>query len=396
MKTYSGHGLGDFYFALVREIARNGKQILTRHGTCLELEEPVCLNYESPGYCWMVIPGRNFNPFFALAEVVWILSGNGNVEWIAYYNKNMRKFADGDREDFNGAYGLRMRRWPSTQLASYVTIDQLSIAIDKLKREPLSRQAVISLWDPERDNLLKSNDFPCNNVVYLRLRNGVVDQTVVQRSCDLIWGAPYNAVQFSHIHAYLAGCLGAKIGKLTYIIQNLHYYEELYKDTLHNLLERAFDESEVGGKPLVRAECAQGFSAVTDEEFQHVHLKVEKIRAFKTDKPRELPNPKWPPSANDYWMGIIPKMLTIFRWVKEPGWQYGPYWVADEILGLPSPFMELALNYYEQCTYGMSKEVYSTCVRLLDDAKEKGRTNTETKEGPGTEGPREADNAIPS
>jgi thymidylate synthase len=343
----------------------------------------------------MVIPGRNFNPFFALAEVIWILSGSGNVEWICYFNKNMRKFADGNQQDFNGAYGLRMRRWPSA-IGGYLTVDQISIAIDKLKREPLSRQAVISLWDPERDNLLKSNDYPCNNVIYLRLRNGILDQTVVQRSCDLIWGAPYNAVQFSHIHAYIAGCLGAKIGKLTYIIQNLHYYEELYKPTLGNILERAFDESEVMNQASVKAECVPGFSTVTDEEFQHVLLKVEKIRAFKTDKPRELPNPTWPPPPDGYWIKTIPQMLTIFRWVKEPGWQYRAEWVASEILHLPSPFMELALNYYEQCTYGISKEVYSTCVRLLDDAKEKGRTNTEDKEGPGQESPREADNAIPS
>lgn len=343
----------------------------------------------------MVIPGRNFNPFFALAEVVWILSGNGNVEWIAYYNKNMRKFADEGKEDFHGAYGLRMRRWPLNTMG-WVTVDQLGVAIDKLKHEPLSRQAVISLWDPERDNLMKSNDFPCNNVVYLRLRGGILDQTVVQRSCDLIWGAPYNAVQFSHIHAYLAGCLGAKIGKLTYIIQNLHYYEELYKPTLQNLLVQAFSESEVGGQPLVRAECAQGFGAVTDEEFQHALLKVEKIRDFKTYKPRELPNPKWPLPANDYWITTIPWMLTIFLWVKESGGQYGAEWLAEEILQLPPPFMELALTYYEQRTYGMSKEVYSTCVRLLDDAKEKGRTNPEGKEGPGKESSREADNEIPS
>src|SRR5271167_1899813 len=112
MKVYTGAGLGDFYFALIREITEHGKKIVTRGQTCLELPESVCLEYTRPGYCWMRIPGRKFNPFFALAEVMWILSGNGNVEWISYFNKQMLAYSDG-KEDFHGAYGLRIRKWPT-------------------------------------------------------------------------------------------------------------------------------------------------------------------------------------------------------------------------------------------------------------------------------------------
>lgn len=382
MKVYTGNGLGDMYFALVREIARNGKQIPTRHGPCLELDEPVCLRYEMPGHCWMTIPGRGFNPFFALAEVMWILAGNGNVEWISYFNSNMRKFADEGKEEFHGAYGLRMRAWPSNE-ASYITLDQIGLAIKKLKQDSFSRQAVVSLWDPSRDNLVVSKDYPCNNLLYFRLRDGVLDQTVIQRSCDLVWGAPHNAIQFSHVHAYVAGCLGAKMGRFHYFIQNLHYYLDLYKPTLAKLICQAFDEPEMY-RPTIRALAVPGFGPVTGEEFEThedytLHMLHVDMKYLSTAEPR----------GEGYWGKILPTMLWIYKMVKEQNprsFLNGNELVATashiarKILSLPQPLWELALMYYEDKTYGISKEVYSTCVRMLNEKEEESGTSPQAQE----------------
>lgn len=379
MKIYRGNGLGDMYFALVREIARNGKEIPTRHGPCLELEEPVCLQYETPGHCWMTIPGRGFNPFFALAEVVWILSGNGNVDWISYFNSNMRMFADGANEEFHGAYGIRMRKWPSSG-SNYLHLDQIGLAINKLKLDPFSRQAVVSLWDPEKDNLVVSKDYPCNNLLYYRLRDGVLDQTVIQRSCDLVWGAPHNAVQFSHVHAYVAGSIGAKIGKLNYFIQNLHYYMELYKPTLANLITQAFMEPDL---PLMRVKAlaVPGFRPVTQKEFEGVD--EDYIEKFLSTPANLIGS--FHRTGDDYWNCIIPEMISIYKMVKEHKREVGRTdWDAEDlakkILALPEPLRELALMYYEDKTYGISKEVHSACVRVLDETEKKSRSSSQSQE----------------
>ena len=388
MKVYSGKGLGDMYYALIREITANGKEIPTRHGPCLELQEPVTLEYCKPGACWMTIPDRMFNPFFALAEVVWILSGNGDVEWISYFNSNMKKFADSGKKDFNGAYGLRMRRWPSC-IGNYVTVDQLSIAINKLKREPLTRQAVVSLWDPERDNIRGSNDYPCNNLLYFRLRDGILNMTVTQRSCDLIWGAPYNAVQFSHVHAYAAGCLGVKIGTLTYVIDNLHYYLELYPVQLAKLIEKAFIETALA-QASITAECAPGFGPIGEPRFEYLSRSIENLLTLK---PEQFSSFLTNTELVEYWGQIIPRMIWIYRAVKEGG--ISPGWIGAFILNLPPLFQELVLTYYAGCSYGTSKQVYSICVRELDEKEKKGWANQETKEAEGTEGSNEANNPLP-
>lgn len=286
MLVYEGRGLGDIYFQLIRDISQNGRKITVRGHDCLEMPEPVTLVYKEPGRCFMHIPGRKWNPFLAIAEIVWILSGNGNVDWISYFGSNMKSFQDdGSNPILHGAYGVRIRKWCSGG-SLYQDVDQITLAAEKLKKDSCSRQAVISLWDPIKDNLIQSKDYPCNNWVGYTLRDGILDQTVVIRSNDLVWGTPYNAVQFSHLQAYMAGVIGAKVGKLTYVINNLHYYLNLYKPTLALLIEKAFSTS----APFVNVgfgECAQsieGFGPFNDAEFEELRINVQRDLENDYDK----------------------------------------------------------------------------------------------------------------
>jgi thymidylate synthase len=143
------------------------------------------------------MPGRGINYGFALAEVLWILGGRGDYEFIGFYNKNMKSFLD-DTEglmdvaktttahDFHGSYGKRIRRSnynePNTSLTPRIKqeylkpeeiskrdrlfyhgeeIDQLQMVFDKFQADMNTRQAVVTLWDPRKDNLVKAKDHPC-------------------------------------------------------------------------------------------------------------------------------------------------------------------------------------------------------------------------------------------
>lgn len=277
MRIYSGDGIGDIYYDLIRDITEHGRKIVTRGIESLELPGLVILEYHVPGACWMRIPGRKFNPFFALAEIPWILSGNGNVEWISYFNSNMRSFSDGD-EDFHGAYGLRIRHWPKNiYRTEWKDVDQIVQVVNKLIADPFSRQAIISLWDPSIDNE-PSKDIPCNNHICYTLRDGKLHQTVTIRSNDVVWGTPHNAIQFTHLHAYVAGLLGVKMGLFTYVIHNLHYHLNLYKPTLSNLIDQAYN---TGVRPhQLTAEVLEGFTTFDDSELQRMVQAVDDTKAF--------------------------------------------------------------------------------------------------------------------
>jgi len=359
MRVYEGNGIGDMYFQLIRDLTNSGRGIVVRGHECIESKEPVTLVYRNPGACWMCIPGRKFNPFFALAEVVWILSGRGDVDWICYFNENMRMFQDGDNPQFHGAYGTRIFKWSNLgsqpTRETFLHIDQLSYALFKLRKDSFTRQAVISIWDPVLDNLMVSKDYPCNNLVYFSLRDGVLDMTVVIRSNDLVWGVPYNAVQFTHLLAYTAGNLQVKMGTLTYVIQNLHYYMHLYTQTLATLLEAAFS----GGQII--SEKIPGFDVVDHRTFVHTKTGVDYILDRKLC---------WPAPAETsfhYWTGTIPFVLWIYRAIKEQKiWDVGQIdFIAERISGFGDPLKAMILDFYQGSKNQTAKEVVFACRSTL-------------------------------
>jgi thymidylate synthase len=347
LRVYRGRGLGDFYYELIRDLTQEGVEIVTRGKKCVEFPEPVTLIYDSPGYCWMDIPERKFNPFFALAEVPWILSGNGNAEWISYFNKNMLTFLDEGLEEFHGSYGSRMRHWPGEQYAmidletkehivkhGVFTVDQISHVVRKLKEDPFSRQAVIALWDPVRDNLVKSKDIPCNNLVYYRLRNGILHQTVVIRSNDVVWGTPHNAIQFTHLQALVAGMLGVKMGSFTYVIQNLHYYiDETYSATLGHIINAACS----GG--ILEAQNIEGFCTATDDD---VRVCVEAIDNMRAGQTIIIPN-----NENHYWKHMIPRLMWVYISSKEESDAKHTEFIAERARRLPSPLPKLISEFWK-------------------------------------------------
>lgn len=237
------------YPELVQLVQGGGITASPRGQEVTEYPLPLAWTIQNPQKWALTIPGRKMNPFFALAEVVWMWSGKSGAEFITYYNKSFAQFLDGNIPYFNAAYGARVRHYgyrevpfrdtphPYTtgQVHEPVEVDQLFHVISKLQRDPSTRQAVVALWDPIKDNFHQSKDYPCNNMVYFSNRDGKLNVTVVIRSNDLIWGTPHNMIQFAHLQALIAGSLGLGMGWFTVLCNNLHYYTNLYKPTLETV-----------------------------------------------------------------------------------------------------------------------------------------------------------------
>jgi hypothetical protein len=349
MLLYEGRGLGDVYATLLRDLTNEGRRVTVRGQNCMEFKEPVTLVYKNSGYCWMCIPGRKFNPFFSLAEVFQMLSGQGSVSFLSYFNSKIKDIAaDEGNSDFHGAYGIRLRKWLCNPYEEGIhddnpeIVDQIQQALRKLKIDPFSRQAVLSLWDPVQDNLEVSKDYPCNNLVYYSLRDGKLDQTVVQRSNDLVYGTPYNAVQFTHLHALVAGELGTEMGTFTYVIQNMHFYYDLYPKILANLLEWAFVSRSwiEGGEDC--ALCLPGFCTVTDAEIKKLQSTIEEIANTFKNYPEDLRAPDVVFQRGlGYWNYMIPSMIWIFSAVKTYSQNHSPIVRNDAIEGLTAAIVAL-------------------------------------------------------
>ena len=200
----------------------------SRNGPVLSFPYPTILESVNPQEKVFFCPTRRINPFFALAECIWMLAGLDEVEYLARYNPRMREYSDDGRVLTGSAYGYRWR--------NHFGRDQLLFAIEELKRNPESRRIVLSHWDPREDLFnTSSKDLPCNLQIILRASEGRLNMTVTNRSNDLIYGSlGANSCHFGFLLEFLCAVTGLSVGSLYQIPNNLHVYTEteIYKRIL--------------------------------------------------------------------------------------------------------------------------------------------------------------------
>ena len=181
-----------------------------------------------PRQRWVVSREPPLNVAFALAEVVWIMSGRRDLAFLEYWNSRYRDFVGSDPE-LHGAYGYRLRH--------HLGIDQLDHAFQALKHNPDTRQIVLQIWDsrvdlPSSDGTPTDRDIPCNVVAMPKLRDGKLEWLQVIRSNDMFLGVPHNLVQFTFMQEILAGWLGVECGPYTQISDSLHVYDRDWKNVM--------------------------------------------------------------------------------------------------------------------------------------------------------------------
>lgn len=192
-----------------------------------------CFTIADPRERWVLSRRPAINPAFAIAEVVWILTGRSDARFLTFYNSRLSKYM-GKESAYPRAYGLRLR--------SHFQIDQLEQAYSALKANPDTRQVVLQIWDPRmdlpnNDGSSQACDIPCNVVSFLKIRGGKLEWMQVMRSNDIYRGTPYNFVQFTCLQEIMAGWLGVDLGSYNHVSDSLHVYtkDEKQLDTLERL-----------------------------------------------------------------------------------------------------------------------------------------------------------------
>jgi thymidylate synthase len=174
----------------------------------------------NPRQRWVISRQPAMNPAFAIAEVVWIVSGRRDSGFLNYWNPKLPQFAGNDK-NYHGAYGYRLRK--------YFGLDQLERAYQALSQNPDSRQVVLQIWDstvdfPLTDGSPANRDIPCNICSFAKIRDGKLEWTQILRSNDLFLGVPHNFVQFTSLQEILAAWLGIEVGHYRHVADCLHIY----------------------------------------------------------------------------------------------------------------------------------------------------------------------------
>jgi thymidylate synthase len=204
----------ELFAAACRLVLRRGRPVAPRGLPTREtLGAHLCLTHPRRRFVDLP-PTRVLNPAFAVAEAVWILSGSDDP-WIFDYNRRLRRYADNGR--LQGAYGPRLRHWRGR-------VDQLDQVRQLLQRDRDSRQAMIQLFDPERD-WHGYKDVPCTLGYRFFIRDGRLVMHTTMRSQDLWLGFPYDVFAATVLQELLAGWLGIEPGEYHHHVDSLHLYE---------------------------------------------------------------------------------------------------------------------------------------------------------------------------
>lgn len=173
---------------LVAQLIGQGTQVAPRGQTTLEiLHNTMVVDMKYPV---LLEPARKLNYRFMAAEAYWILSGNDKLANIAPYNSRITQFSD-DGVVFAGAYGPR-----------YVA--QRQYVVDTLKRDLDSRQATITIWQP---NPAPSKDIPCTVALNFMVRDSKLHLHAFMRSSDAWLGVPYDVFNFTMMACDIAAML---------------------------------------------------------------------------------------------------------------------------------------------------------------------------------------------
>lgn len=157
-------------------------------------------------------PTRKIGKRFMFAEPAWILSGDNRLSTIEPFAKHMRQFS-GDGQTLSGAYGPPF-------------VDQLPYVTKTFRKDPASRQAVITLWRPRP---MADPDLPCTVALQWLIRSDKLHCIVTMRSSDAWLGIPYDIVTFSCMSAAvlisLRHLFDLELGHLVITCGSQHLYE---------------------------------------------------------------------------------------------------------------------------------------------------------------------------
>lgn len=237
-------GINSFLVGCSRILLKDSVKRLTRGQVCFELPNPIIIKITNPLARIITIPERKWSYTLPYAESLWIASGRNDIALVENYVKRMSDFSD-DGFYMRAAYGPRIRAYSGIgddhkrqylqkdfSPQEIIEVDQLRFITEILKRDPNTRQAIITITDPpkdflDRENFLKTTkDFPCTCSLQFLKVAGKLDLIVHMRSNDFVWGASaVNIFNFTFLQEYMAHILGADIGNYYHIVNNFHYYQ---------------------------------------------------------------------------------------------------------------------------------------------------------------------------
>ena len=152
-------------------------------------------------------------------ELLWFLSGDTNVKYLQENGVRIwNEWAD-ENGDLGHIYGYQWRSWPDYEGGF---IDQISEAVETIRKNPNSRRIIVNAWNVA--DLKKMNLPPCHMFFQFYVANGRLSLQMYQRSADTFLGVPFNIASYALLLQMMAQVTGLEAGDFIHTLGDAHIY----------------------------------------------------------------------------------------------------------------------------------------------------------------------------
>jgi thymidylate synthase len=163
-------------------------------------------------------------------ELLWFIAGDTNVKYLQDHGVTIwDEWADADG-NLGPVYGHQWRSWPAPDGR---VIDQLSMVIDTIKRNPDSRRMLVTAWNPaEVDQMALP---PCHCLFQFYVADGKLSCQLYQRSADVFLGVPFNIASYALLTMMIAQVCGLQPGEFVHTTGDTHIYRNHFEQVATQL-----------------------------------------------------------------------------------------------------------------------------------------------------------------
>ena len=217
------------YTDLVEYVLNNGYRKENRTGvdtiSCFGYHYSIDLREGFPLLTTKEISWKNI-----VIENLWFLTGNTDIGLLHKHNCHFWDPWATSKNTVPSAYGNFWRKFPAVENAESECIgynDQIKWAVEELKRNPYTRRACITAWNPQ--NAQNSALPPCHAFWVLNVQSDEFGEPMLclhltQRSADIALGVPYNIAGYSFLLELISRFIGISPGVFSHTLVDAHIY----------------------------------------------------------------------------------------------------------------------------------------------------------------------------
>jgi thymidylate synthase len=152
-------------------------------------------------------------------ELLWFLSGDTNVRYLREHGVTIWDEWSDANGDLGPVYGAQWRAW---QAADGRRIDQITRAIELIRRDPDSRRIIVNAWNVgELEQMALT---PCHALFQFYVADGRLSCQLYQRSADVFLGVPFNIASYALLTHMVAQQCDLDVGDFVWTGGDTHLY----------------------------------------------------------------------------------------------------------------------------------------------------------------------------